>query len=204
MDMICHMHEGNPYGYLKVGDKVILPSNLARMVGESLEVVEEWLKELKEANVYDIAMDGSMCSRRMIRDENLRQIRASGGKLGGNPNLKLVGKVNLEDNQEVKQKSTPSSSSSSSSKKIKQKPPEGVSDSLWVDFLEVRKAKNLPITETALEGIKREAAKAGLTMQAAITICCERGWGGFNASWLKDDDSAKPVTAAPDWLKARK
>ena len=24
MDMICYMHEGNPYGYLKVGDKVIL------------------------------------------------------------------------------------------------------------------------------------------------------------------------------------
>ena len=40
IDMICFMHEGNPYGYLKVGDKVIHPSNLARMVGEPLEVVE--------------------------------------------------------------------------------------------------------------------------------------------------------------------
>ena len=119
--MICYMHEGNPYGHLKVGDKVILPSNLARMVGETLEVVEGWLEELRHAGVYDIADDGSIYSRRMIRDENLRQIRANGGKLGGNPNLKSKGKVNLEDNQkviqEVKQKPTPSSSSSSSSSK---------------------------------------------------------------------------------------
>ena len=38
MDMICFMHEGKPYGHLKVGDKVILPDNLARMVGETIEV----------------------------------------------------------------------------------------------------------------------------------------------------------------------
>ena len=113
MDMICYMHEGNPYGYLKVGDKVILASNLARMVGETLEVVQGWLHELQEANVFDID-DGAICSRRMIRDENLRQKRSEGGKLGGNPALK----VNHEDNHEVyfedKQNPTPSSSSSSS------------------------------------------------------------------------------------------
>ena len=117
IDMICWMHEGNPYGHLKVGDKVILPSNLARMVGETLEVVEGWLEELRHAGVYDISEDGSIYSRRMIRDENLRQIRANGGKLGGNPNLKIKNKVNLEDNQKVKQNPTPSSSSSSSSSK---------------------------------------------------------------------------------------
>jgi CubicO group peptidase (beta-lactamase class C family) len=121
--MICYMHEGNPYGHLKVGDKVILPPNLARMVGETLEVVEGWLEELRHAGVYDIAEDGSIYSRRMIRDENLRQIRANGGKLGGNPKLKSRDKVNLEDNQkvvqEVKQKPTPSSSSSSSSSSSK-------------------------------------------------------------------------------------
>ena len=40
MDMICFMHEGSPYGHLKVGDKVILAFNLSRMVGETLEVVK--------------------------------------------------------------------------------------------------------------------------------------------------------------------
>lgn len=118
IDMICFMHEGAPYGHLKVGDKVILPANLARMVGETLEHVEGWLAELRQANVFDVESDGTMVSRRMIRDEAVRVARANGGKLGGNPML-LSGKVNLPGNHEVirkdKQKTTPSSSSSSSS-----------------------------------------------------------------------------------------
>jgi len=119
IDMICYMHEGNPYGHMKVGDKVILASNLARMVGETLDAVEGWLEELKEAGVYDLTSEGVIFSRRMIRDENLRQIRASGGKLGGNPALKDKSKVNLKVIQEDNQNPTPSSSSSSSSSKDK-------------------------------------------------------------------------------------
>jgi hypothetical protein len=115
IDMICYMHEGNPYGHLKVGDKVILAHNLARMVGETLDVVEGWLNELKLAGVYDLTTDGVIFSRRMIRDENLRNIRALGGKLGGNPALKEGYKVNLKVVPKDKQKPTPSSSSSSSS-----------------------------------------------------------------------------------------
>lgn len=114
IDMICFMHEGSPYGYLKVGEKVILADNLHRMVGETLEVVEGWLHELELAGVFDVD-NGIICSRRMIRDEELRQKRAEGGKLGGNPNLKGGQKVNLKVEQEVKQIPTPSSSSSSSS-----------------------------------------------------------------------------------------
>lgn len=119
IDMICFMHEGNPYGYLKVGNKVILPANLARMVGLTLDEVEGYLKELSDANVYDVDEEGAICSRRMIRDENLRKTRAEGGKLGGNPKLKDNQKVNLtpnlQDESKVKQNPTPSSSSSSSS-----------------------------------------------------------------------------------------
>ncbi len=114
IDMICYMHEGNPYGYLKVKDKVILPANLARMCGLTTSEVEGWLIELQSSGVCESDEDGAIYSRRMIRDENLRLVRAAGGKLGGNPKLK----VNLEDNvevgNEVKQKPTPSSSSSSS------------------------------------------------------------------------------------------
>jgi len=108
------MHEGNPYGHLKVGNKVILPANLAAMVGSTLPDVEGWLEELRSAGVYDVDADGTILSRRMIRDENLRNMRAAGGKLGGNPALKSPDKVNLKVNLKDKQKPTPSSSSSSS------------------------------------------------------------------------------------------
>ena len=65
--------------------------------------------------------------------------------------------------------------------------PEGVPDSLWEDFLAIRKAKKLPMSETAIKGLMREATSAGKTLSEVLTICCERGWGGFNAKWLERD-----------------
>lgn len=65
--------------------------------------------------------------------------------------------------------------------------PEGVSLSVWNDYLKIRKAAKKPITETALKGLQREAVKAGKTLNEALVICCERSWLGFKAEWLKSD-----------------
>ena len=64
--------------------------------------------------------------------------------------------------------------------------PDSVTEPVWQDFLAIRKAKRSPLTDTALEGIAREAAKAGMTLAEALTLCCERGWQGFNAGWIAD------------------
>lgn len=69
--------------------------------------------------------------------------------------------------------------------------PAGVSLNIWNDYLTLRRSKKLPITETALSGIAREAEKAGMTLQETIITCCERGWGGFKADWLKAEAVAK-------------
>ena len=61
--------------------------------------------------------------------------------------------------------------------------PSDVSQKVWQDFLAVRKTKRLALTGTALDGIKREADKAGLTLEQAITVCCETGWAGFRSDW---------------------
>jgi hypothetical protein len=194
------MHEGNPYGHLKVGDKVIHATNLARMVGETLEVVEGWLEELRHAGVYDIDEDGSIYSRRMIRDENLRQIRANGGKLGGNPNLKPKNKVNHEDNHEDKQKTTPSSSSSSSSSTSLKNTatvvasPEGVSQEVWEQFVKQRKAKKAQITGLVMIGIQREADKAGYTLEKALTEIVVRNWTSFKADWVAEKPQPSILT----------
>ena len=118
MDMLCFMHEGNPYGTLKVRNKVILPANLAGMVGATLPEIEGWLSELESAGVFDRSEDGAIQSRRMIRDEYLRTVRAAGGKLGGNPALKVGVQVDGRLTSKDKQKPTPSSSSSSSSSRF--------------------------------------------------------------------------------------
>lgn len=115
IDMICLMHEGKPYGHLKVGDKVILPANLASITGATLANVEEWLSELMETGVCSTDEHGCIFSRRMIRDEELRQIRAAGGSKGGNPALLGNKSGDARLTSEDKQNTTPSSASSSSS-----------------------------------------------------------------------------------------
>lgn len=186
IDMICFMHEGNPYGHLKVGNKVILPSNLASMVGATLHEVEGWLDELRQAGVYELAEDGEIYSKRMVRDEYLRNKRAEGGKLGGNPRLKVNPKVA----NEVKQIPTPSSSSSSSSSKINT-PPDGVSPDVWEEFIKHRKAQRAVVTPLVMQGIAKEATKAGWSLNDALKETVVRGWKSFKADWVKNESTGQ-------------
>ncbi len=63
--------------------------------------------------------------------------------------------------------------------------PESVSGQVWNDFTALRTKRRAPITETALKGIQREAEKAGITLEEALSTCCERGWQGFKAEWYR-------------------
>lgn len=65
-----------------------------------------------------------------------------------------------------------------------------VSPPVIADFRKLRTAKKAPITQTAVDGIAREAAKASLTLESALRMCCERGWTGFKAEWVTKDQSA--------------
>jgi len=58
----------------------------------------------------------------------------------------------------------------------------------WQDWLSLRKAKNAPVTETVLKSARKEAEKAGITLNAFLTIWCARGSQGLEASWLKSDE----------------
>lgn len=71
--------------------------------------------------------------------------------------------------------------------------PESVSEQVWEDFSALRTKRRAPITETALRGIQREAEKAGISLEAALSTCCERGWQGFKASWYEKDKTEQNV-----------
>jgi uncharacterized protein YdaU (DUF1376 family) len=62
--------------------------------------------------------------------------------------------------------------------------PEGVNESVWNDFVALRKSKKAAITNTAIAGLQREANKAGMTMEQVLRTCCERGWVGFKSDWM--------------------
>lgn len=73
--------------------------------------------------------------------------------------------------------------------------PDGVSVSIFNDYLKIRKAKKSPLTATALNGLKREADKAKMSLQAVLEMCCERGWVGFKAEWIETAVVAKKQSA---------
>ncbi len=71
--------------------------------------------------------------------------------------------------------------------------PQDVDKKVWADWLEIRKAKRLPLTDTAWEALLEECKKAGLTTEQMIKECCLRGWGAFKASWWKKEQMGQNV-----------
>jgi len=118
IELMCIAHESDNYGYLSINGKPMVAAQIARMVGEPLGRVVKLLGELDEAGVFSRDDKGCIYSRRMVKDEKIRNVRADAGRLGGNPNL-LKQKDKQKNQHLVKQtaeqKLTPSSSSSSSS-----------------------------------------------------------------------------------------
>lgn len=81
---------------------------------------------------------------------------------------------------------------SSKSKIVLDKPEDVSSNQIWIDFLALRNARHAPLTETALNIIRKEAEKAGITLDQALETCCMRGWQGFKAEWyLKGQNASR-------------
>ena len=68
--------------------------------------------------------------------------------------------------------------------------PIGVSNSVWQDFLKHRRAKKAPLTETAMDGIEREAERAGWGLEDALRETITRGWQSFKAEWVSGQPSS--------------
>lgn len=62
--------------------------------------------------------------------------------------------------------------------------PDEVNQQTWDDFMAQRKTMRAPLTKTALNGIIREASKAGWNMEDALSECVVRGWRGFKSEWV--------------------
>ena len=71
-----------------------------------------------------------------------------------------------------------------------------VPETVAQDWLALRRSKKAPATQTAIDGVMREAAKANLSPHSALELCCARGWQGFKADWLMQDARAGPTSYA--------
>lgn len=72
-----------------------------------------------------------------------------------------------------------------------------------IEFLALRKKKRATLTPLALEGIRREAGRAEMTLDEALRKCIERGWQGFEAAWVANDRSTAGRTPRAEDFKEK-
>lgn len=63
--------------------------------------------------------------------------------------------------------------------------PLTVDQQVWSDWLQIRKAKGLPMTETAWSQIQNEFRKSNLSDQAGVEYCCLSNWAAFKTAWYE-------------------
>jgi hypothetical protein len=101
MEMLALMHRSERYGYLLINGKAPSVQQLAVQAG-SIDDITPLLAELEEHAVFSRDRNGTIYSRRMIRDEK-RAIHARKiGKKGGNPKLGKQTGNSAQDNGQDK------------------------------------------------------------------------------------------------------
>jgi uncharacterized protein YdaU (DUF1376 family) len=166
------------------------PKQLAFEIGSDVETVALMIKTYFEVDGDFIRQ--SRCDRELVGYLN----KSKGGKLGAD---KRWGKRD-RDSLPIANPMPPQCDPNANQEPItnNQKPnintPDGVSESVFKDYLEVRKTKKAKWSDTALKGLVKEAEKAGISLQEAMELCCARGWVGFKAEWIKDQYPKKQET----------
>ncbi len=116
IDMMALMHQGSPYGYLRLKDSngghfVPNITRLAKMTGNTPGEVESWIAELDEIGVLGRDKNGVIFSKKMVRDQKQRKAWAKRQKSHrANKDSKLIPN---DVTPNVTPVSPPSSSSSS-------------------------------------------------------------------------------------------
>lgn len=106
IEMICLMHEAEPYGHLLVSGKAPSTAQLAVLVGAAVEEVAACLEELRAAGVFSTTKGRVIYSRKLERMANRARKSRENGKKGGNPTLcsetEKTDQVNLPDKGRLK------------------------------------------------------------------------------------------------------
>ncbi|MGJ7611124.1 MULTISPECIES: hypothetical protein [unclassified Variovorax] len=88
-EMNCLMHQGEPYGHLTMPNgKPMEPLQLGNLCKIGPALCRKLIAELEGNGVLSRAENGTIFSRRMVRDEDLRNRRAAGGKEGAEHGIK--------------------------------------------------------------------------------------------------------------------
>ncbi len=65
-------------------------------------------------------------------------------------------------------------------------PPQDVDPNVWEDWKQLRKSKRATVSETVVEQARKEATKAGMSLNSFLKEWCLRGSQGLKAEWIKE------------------
>jgi hypothetical protein len=102
MDLLCLMFESKERGVLADSSGPWTDVEIINAAGGDPESTSFELTELVRKGVLSRRTDGALFSRRLVREEHIRQVRSEAGSKGGNPRL-LNQKSNQRVNHMVKQ-----------------------------------------------------------------------------------------------------
>jgi hypothetical protein len=109
IEILALMHESHERGLAVVGARRITERDvafLARQVGADQAETKRALEELRDNGVYDVADDGTITSRRMVRDETRRAIYAENGRRGGASRRRAVQQTSEQNGKQKPEQTT--------------------------------------------------------------------------------------------------
>lgn len=217
VDMLCLMHQAPRRGYLELAEGVpIGESQIARMVGESVNRVVNLIEEMRLTGVFS-EENGVIFSRRMVRDEKRFAANTENGKKGGNPQLKAISvnriptdTVNQTDNGQVNGVVGSFSSSSSSSKKntLLSKQQAEWFDTWWLTVWrkDGKEASRKSFFKAVKNSSDYEAVCKGVVDQLPKMLAREEQYRPTMAKWLNNKcwlDEVAPVYSEPTETSTR-
>lgn len=75
--------------------------------------------------------------------------------------------------------------------------PPDVPESTWADWLDLRKAKRAPVSETVISRARAESTKASMTFAEFLAEWCERGSQGLKAEWITNSRGGNRARGSP-------
>ena len=178
-----------------------LPNNhrlIAARLGMPEKQFTSWADVLLSG--WELADDGRLYHRtltehvlRMAEKRNKDRSRVAAYRSKSRINHNDVAACNALHARDYTVSSTPTPTPTPTKNTVS--PPDGVSIEVWQQFKTLRTKLKAPITKIAMDGIKREADKAGYTLEQALVTMLERSWRGFNAEWVgkKEEDQMQNI-----------
>lgn len=185
---------------------------VSRRLRVATEVVELVLKDFFACTPDGYTKD--RCEQEICRFKQLAERNKRNGSLGGRPKQNPVGsrsdtsgfpeEPSRNPNHEPTTKNHEPTTSNQEPKVKRLQAiacPSDVDQQVWVDWVQLRKTKRATVTQTVIDGARKEAEKAGMSLSEFLAVWCRRGSQGLEASWLKPSE-IKPKADKYDWLRS--